>query len=174
MKSGVYFLFQYFGSGYGTYISAEIHIPQGYIRTTHKVDKITGCFRIPGIFRDHPTVIPDITSFFGNFIIQIYTYCSSFFNRPSRITTPSHINPGFILRHHLFTEVRLPACNIRFQYFQILFCYFHCTWRVVVHEFFHCYSSLFQFFCMRIDDSRTISITVTIFHQDFSGIFLIP
>ena len=74
MKSGVYLLFQYFGSSYGTYISAEIHIPQGYIRTTHKVDKITSRFRIPGIFRDHPTVIPDITSFFGNFIIQIHSY----------------------------------------------------------------------------------------------------
>ena len=117
MKSGVYLIFQYFGSSYGTYISAEIHIPQGYIRTTHKVDKITSRFRIPGIFRDHPTVIPDITSFFGNFIIQIHSYRIGLFNRPDCITAPSHIQPSFIFRHHFLAKVRFPASNVRFQGF---------------------------------------------------------
>ena len=174
MKCSVYLFFQYFRSGYGTYISAKIHIPQGNIRTAHKVDKITGCFRILGILRDHPTVIPDITSFLRNFIVQIHSYRISLFNRPNRITAPSHIQPGFIFRHHLLAEIRFPTGNIRFQSFQIFFSQLHRTWRVVIHQLFHCHCSLLQFLCMCIDHSCSVSITITILHQDLSGILFIP
>ena len=170
----IYFFFHNLGRSNRTYVSTGIHIPNSNIGTTHEINKITGSFRVACIFRNHPTIIPNVATFLWDYIIKAHSHCLSLFNSPHGVTTPRHINPGLIFCHHLFSEISLPAGNIRLHRFEVFLYYCHRFRRIIVHQLFNRYFSFFQLFSMRVDDSCSVCITISIFHQNFTGIFLIP
>ena len=94
---------------HSTHIADSIHIFEGYIATTHKVDEVACSLDILRVLRDYPTVKPYIATLIRDIVVESYANGCCLLDSPNSITAPSKVDVCLLFGHHLLTEVSLPA-----------------------------------------------------------------
>ena len=159
--------FQNFGRSQHAHVTGGIHISNGNIRTTKEVDKIRSRLGILGIFRNHPSVEPNVGTFLRNAITQIDTQGFCFVVSPFGIAAPREIHVTFFLRHLFFTEIGLPTGHARRNHLQEIFHQEHVFFVVVVHDGIFVEQTGLNFIVFQIKQKRGIDIATSIFHKNF-------
>lgn len=166
--------FHDFGSCYSADVTDGFHVAQGNVRLAKVVDEVAGGFHVAGILGDGPAVVPDITAFAGDDIVEGDTDGPGFVNGPNGIAAPGEVEPGFVFGHHLFAEVGFPAGNVGFHGFQVFFGQGDGFGGVIVHELLYGDGAVGQLAGMGVDDGGAVGIAVAVFHEDFATVDGIP
>ena len=94
------------------YITDLVHVSDSVLRLAHIIDEIGSGFDVLRIFRDYPSVEPNIRTFLRYDIIEHDTHFGCLFDSELSVSGPGEVEPCFAFGHLLFSEVHFPTADL--------------------------------------------------------------